>query len=46
MYLEPESVQTTFQTIREYAGKGSWVVFDFIQASVLRHENTLYSELG
>lgn len=46
MYLEPESVQATFQTIREYAGIGSWVVFDYIQASVLRHENTLYGEAG
>lgn len=46
MYLEPESVQATFQTIREYAGTGSRVVFDYIQASVLRHENTLYGEAG
>jgi len=46
MYLEPESVHTTFQTIREYAGTGSVVVFDYIQASVLRHENTLYGESG
>lgn len=46
MYLEPESVQETFQTIREYAGKGSRVVFDYIQASVLRGENTLYGEAG
>jgi methyltransferase (TIGR00027 family) len=46
MYLEPESVQATFQTIREYAGIGSWVVFDYIQASVLQNENTLYGEAG
>ena len=46
MYLEPESVRETFQTIREYAGKGNRVVFDYIQASVLRHENTLYGEAG
>lgn len=46
MYLEPESVQATFQTIREYAGIGSWVVFDYIQASVLWHKNTLYGEAG
>jgi len=46
MYLEPESVHETFQTIREYAGKESWVVFDYVQASVLRHENTLYGEAG
>jgi methyltransferase (TIGR00027 family) len=46
MYLEPESVQATFQTIREYAGMGSRIVFDYVQASVLRHENTLYGEAG
>lgn len=46
MYLEPESVQATFQTIREHAGIGSWVVFDYVQASVLRHENTMYGEAG
>lgn len=46
MYLDPDSVQSTFQTIHEYAGMGSRVVFDYIQASVLRHENTLYGESG
>ena len=44
MYLQPESVQETFQIIREYGSKGNRVVFDYIQASVLRHENTLYGE--
>jgi len=44
MYLQPESVQETFQIIREYGCKGNRVVFDYIQASVLRHENTLYGE--
>jgi methyltransferase (TIGR00027 family) len=46
MYLEPESVHRTFQIIREYAGTGSLIVFDYIRASVLRHENTLYGESG
>jgi methyltransferase (TIGR00027 family) len=46
MYLDPEAVRETFQTIRRYAGKGSRVVFDYTQASVLRHENTLYGETG
>jgi len=46
MYLKPESVKETFQIIREYAGTGSLVVFDYIRASVLRHENTLYGEAG
>lgn len=44
MYLKPESVQETFQIIREYGSKGNRVVFDYIQASVLRHENTFYGE--
>jgi len=44
MYLQPQSVQDTFQIIREYGSKGNRVVFDYIQASVLRHENTLYGE--
>jgi methyltransferase (TIGR00027 family) len=46
MYLEPESVQSTLQTIRDYAGTGSRVVFDYVRASVLRHENNLYGESG
>jgi O-methyltransferase involved in polyketide biosynthesis len=44
MYLEPESVQETFQIMREYGRTGNRVIFDYIQASVLRHENTLYGE--
>lgn len=44
MYLEPDSVQETFRIIREYGSTGNRVVFDYIQASVLRHENTLYGE--
>jgi methyltransferase (TIGR00027 family) len=46
MYLEPESVQATFQTIREYAGESSRVVFDYVRESVLRGEKTLYGEAG
>jgi methyltransferase (TIGR00027 family) len=46
MYLEPDSVQATFQTIQEYAGMGSRIVFDYVRASVLRGENTLYGEVG
>ena len=46
MYLVSESVKNTFQTIKGYAGTGSRVVFDYIQASVLRNENTLYGESG
>ena len=46
MYLQPKSVDETFQTIRDYAGKGSWVVFDYIYASVLRKEGICYGEKG
>jgi methyltransferase (TIGR00027 family) len=46
MYLQPESVDATFQTIRDYAGKGSRVVFDYIYASVLRNEGIYYGEKG
>jgi methyltransferase (TIGR00027 family) len=44
MYLQPESVNTTFHIIQDYAGKGSWVVFDYIYASVLRKEGIYYGE--
>lgn len=46
MYLQPQSVDQTFQTIQELAGAGSEVVFDYIYASVLRHENIYYGEKG
>lgn len=46
MYLQPGSVDVTFQAIRDYAGKGSLVVFDYIYASILRGENTHYGESG
>ncbi|NPV90080.1 MAG: SAM-dependent methyltransferase [Firmicutes bacterium] len=44
MYLQPESVDKTFKTIREMAGGGSRVVFDHIYASVLRRENRYEGE--
>ena len=46
MYLQPQSVDQTFQTIQELAAAGSEVVFDYIYASVLRHENIYYGEKG
>jgi methyltransferase (TIGR00027 family) len=46
MYLLPASVETTFQTLETLAGRGSRVVFDYVRASVLRGENTLYGEEG
>jgi len=44
MYLHRESVDKMFRIIKEYAGKGSRVVFDYIYASVLRRENLYYGE--
>ena len=46
MYLQPESVDETLQIIRDYAGKGSRVVFDYVYASVLRHEGGYFGEEG
>jgi methyltransferase (TIGR00027 family) len=44
MYLESEAVDGTLAFIRSSAAEGSIVVFDYVRASVLRYENTLYGE--
>lgn len=44
MYLQPESVAETFRTIRDFAGKESEVVFDYVYASVLRREELYEGE--
>jgi methyltransferase (TIGR00027 family) len=44
MYLKAEAVDGTLGFIRDSAAEGSIVVFDYVRASVLRHENTLYGE--
>ena len=44
MYLEAEAVDSTLAFIRSSAAAGSVVVFDYVRASVLRYENTLYGE--
>lgn len=44
MYLQPESVDSTFKIIREFSGTGSKVVFDYIYASVVRGENLYEGE--
>jgi methyltransferase (TIGR00027 family) len=46
MYLQPKSVRTTFQTIQDYSGKRSWIIFDYIYASVLRNEGIYFGETG
>ncbi len=42
MYLKPESVNETFQCLCAYAGKNSWVIFDYVDASVLSNESNAY----
>jgi methyltransferase (TIGR00027 family) len=44
LYLNPEAIDSTFNFLKEYAGKGSMLVFDYIYASVLRRENIYYGE--
>jgi len=44
MYLQAQSVAPTFRTIQQYAGAHSWVVLDYVYASVLRNENLYYGE--
>jgi methyltransferase (TIGR00027 family) len=44
MYLEAEAVDGTLAFIRSSAAEGSVVAFDYVRASVLRYENTLYGE--
>ncbi|MDP4093481.1 MAG: SAM-dependent methyltransferase [Bacillota bacterium] len=44
MYLEPESVDSTFKLISEYSAIGSKVIFDHIYDSVVRRENLYEGE--
>ncbi len=44
MYLEPEAIHATFQTMTERMGPTSRVAFDYIYADVLRHEKQHYGE--
>jgi methyltransferase (TIGR00027 family) len=44
MYLQPESVDETFKVIGTFGGEGSVIVFDYVQASVLRHAGSCYGE--
>jgi methyltransferase (TIGR00027 family) len=46
MYLEADTVDSTLAFIRSSAAEGSIVAFDYVRASVLRRENTLYGEKG
>jgi methyltransferase (TIGR00027 family) len=44
MYLSDDAMDKTFTFIQDVAGRGSWVVFDYIYAGVLRQENKYYGE--
>ena len=44
MYLTDDAIDKTFTLIRDVAGKGSWLVFDYVYAGVLRQENKYYGE--
>jgi methyltransferase (TIGR00027 family) len=46
MYLEPGAVDGTLSFVHSNAAEGSIVAFDYVRASVLRRENTLYGEKG
>jgi methyltransferase (TIGR00027 family) len=46
MYLEAEAVDSILAFIRGSAAAESLLVFDYVRASVLRRENTLYGEKG
>jgi len=45
-YLNPQSVESTFATIRGLVGTGSRVVFDHAYAAVVRGEGDLYGQRG
>jgi O-methyltransferase involved in polyketide biosynthesis len=45
-YLQPQSVDQTFRTIQELGGVGSEVLFNYVYASVIRHEDMYYGEKG
>jgi O-methyltransferase involved in polyketide biosynthesis len=44
MYLSAQAVDKTLDFIRRYSAPGSRVAFDYIFASVVRRENSLYGE--
>ena len=44
MYLQPESVDETFQVMAGFAGQGSEVVFDYVRGPVLRQEGLYYGQ--
>jgi methyltransferase (TIGR00027 family) len=45
-YLKPEAAYATLDTIKNQAGTGSWLLFDYAHASVLHREKNLNGETG
>ena len=46
MYLLPASVDALFRTLHTLTSEGSRLVFDYVRASVLQGDMTLYGEAG
>lgn len=46
MYLDPSAIDNTFLLIKEYAGKDSLIIFDYVFSSVLRGESNNYGAKG
>lgn len=44
-YLKPEAAYATLDTVKNQAGPGSWLVFDYAHASVLHGEENLDGEM-
>ena len=44
MYLSSTAIDSTFSFIRHFSAKGSLVIFDYVNAGVLRKENKYYGE--
>jgi methyltransferase (TIGR00027 family) len=44
MYLEPKSVDVTFQTVTSYMGPHSLIAFDYVYSDVLSREKNRYGE--
>ena len=44
MYLQAKSVDRMFAFIKDHSGAGSEILFDFVRASVIRKEHTLFGE--
>jgi methyltransferase (TIGR00027 family) len=43
-YIKPEAAYDSLQTMRDLVGPGSWIVFDYAHASVLRGEGDSYGQ--